>query len=180
LPNDGRDGAARYHPTVPRPSRNTRAASSPKEQLIAHAWAGTFVGDDVLTRAVSQLRRAFHDDPRHPQVIETNPKGGYRLIAPVIVDAPTAGPPNTRPACSSSSGQRRVVQRPPRSGRPSRPSPVRRRSPSRVHYPRRRRGEHGVRPAAVIGGFLRGPDTYDLLHDEPRFEAVLRQVGLPQ
>jgi TolB-like protein/DNA-binding winged helix-turn-helix (wHTH) protein len=61
-----------------------------KDQLIAHAWAGTFVGDDVLTRAVSQLRRAFQDDPHHPRVIETIPKGGYRLIAPVTFDSPAA------------------------------------------------------------------------------------------
>jgi tetratricopeptide (TPR) repeat protein len=38
--------------------------------------------------------------------------------------------------------------------------------------------ELAARQRWVIGGFLRGPDTYDHLHDEPRFQAALRQVGL--
>ena len=55
----------------------------PKDRLLHSAWADTAVGDDVLTRAISELRRLFEDDPRQPRVIETIPKSGYRLIAPV-------------------------------------------------------------------------------------------------
>ena len=55
----------------------------PKERLMASAWADTAVGDDVLTRAISELRRLFEDDPKQPHVIETIPKAGYRLIAPI-------------------------------------------------------------------------------------------------
>src|SRR5207244_10909189 len=55
----------------------------PKERLIQAVWADTFVTDDVLTRAISELRRAFEDDPKDPRFIQTIPKGGYRLIAPV-------------------------------------------------------------------------------------------------
>jgi DNA-binding winged helix-turn-helix (wHTH) protein len=54
-----------------------------KERLISAVWADTAVGDDVLTRAVSELRRLFGDEAKHPRVIETIPKGGYRLIASV-------------------------------------------------------------------------------------------------
>ena len=54
-----------------------------KEKLIAEVWADTFVGDDVLTRCISELRRAFEDDPKSPRVIETIPKRGYRLLAEV-------------------------------------------------------------------------------------------------
>jgi TolB-like protein/DNA-binding winged helix-turn-helix (wHTH) protein/Tfp pilus assembly protein PilF len=54
-----------------------------KEALIRTVWADAFVTDDVLTRSVSELRKAFHDDPREPRIIQTIPKGGYRLIAPV-------------------------------------------------------------------------------------------------
>ncbi len=54
-----------------------------RQELLAVVWAGTVVGDDALTLAISKLRKAFADDPRRPQVIETIPKGGYRLIAPV-------------------------------------------------------------------------------------------------
>ena len=54
-----------------------------KERLISTVWVDTAVGDDVLTRAVSELRRLFGDEAKHPRVIETIPKGGYRLIASV-------------------------------------------------------------------------------------------------
>src|SRR6188474_2683722 len=55
-----------------------------KDRLLHAAWADTSVTDDVLTRAISELRRLFDDDPKQPRVIETIPKAGYRLIAPVI------------------------------------------------------------------------------------------------
>jgi DNA-binding winged helix-turn-helix (wHTH) protein/TolB-like protein len=54
-----------------------------KEQLIRAVWAETFVNDDVLTRCISELRKALNDDPKQPRFIETIPKGGYRLIAQV-------------------------------------------------------------------------------------------------
>ena len=55
----------------------------PKDRLLHSAWPDTAVSDDVLTRAISELRRLFEDDPKQPRVIETIPKSGYRLIAPV-------------------------------------------------------------------------------------------------
>src|SRR5712691_4243951 len=54
-----------------------------KDRLIHAVWPDTFVTDDVLTHAISELRRAFGDDAREPRFIQTVPKGGYRLIAPV-------------------------------------------------------------------------------------------------
>ena len=54
-----------------------------KEIIIKAVWPETFVSDDVLTRSVSELRRAFQDHAREPRFIETIPKRGYRLIAPV-------------------------------------------------------------------------------------------------
>jgi TolB-like protein/DNA-binding winged helix-turn-helix (wHTH) protein/Tfp pilus assembly protein PilF len=54
-----------------------------KEELISRVWADTFVTDDVLTRAISELRRVLRDDAKRPQFIETVAKSGYRLIAPV-------------------------------------------------------------------------------------------------
>jgi TolB-like protein/DNA-binding winged helix-turn-helix (wHTH) protein/tetratricopeptide (TPR) repeat protein len=62
-----------------------------KEELIRTVWADTFVTDEVLTRAISELRRAVSDDAKHPRLIETIPKIGYRIIAPV--DPVTADPP---------------------------------------------------------------------------------------
>jgi Tol biopolymer transport system component/DNA-binding winged helix-turn-helix (wHTH) protein len=77
-----------------------------KERLMTSVWTDTAVGDDVLTRAVSELRRLFADEAKHPRVIETIPKGGYRLIAPVARGQPDVGEPGP-PA-----QQRRVRRRP--------------------------------------------------------------------
>ena len=54
-----------------------------KDELIRTVWADTFVTDDVLTRAVSELRKILRDDAKQPHIIETVSKNGYRLIAPV-------------------------------------------------------------------------------------------------
>ena len=67
-------------------------AGSPiaKEELMRAVWRDTFVSDDVLVRAISELRRVFEDDPRQPQFIQTIPKRGYRLLARVTpVNGPT-------------------------------------------------------------------------------------------
>lgn len=54
-----------------------------KESLLQTIWPNTFVTDDALKHCISELRRVFEDDAREPQVIQTIPKRGYRLIAPV-------------------------------------------------------------------------------------------------
>jgi DNA-binding winged helix-turn-helix (wHTH) protein/Tol biopolymer transport system component len=54
-----------------------------KERLLRAVWPDTFVTDDVLTRAISELRRVLGDDVKHPRLIETIPKSGYRLMSPV-------------------------------------------------------------------------------------------------
>jgi TolB-like protein/DNA-binding winged helix-turn-helix (wHTH) protein/Flp pilus assembly protein TadD len=69
-----------------------------KERLIGEIWPATFVTDDVLTRCISELRAAFDDDPKKPLVIQTVPRSGYRLIAPVqSVATGVASPGNRRP-----------------------------------------------------------------------------------
>jgi Tol biopolymer transport system component/DNA-binding winged helix-turn-helix (wHTH) protein len=54
-----------------------------KHRLFSAVWPDIAVSDDVLTRAISELRRLFDDDPKQPRVIETIPRAGYRLIAPI-------------------------------------------------------------------------------------------------
>jgi TolB-like protein len=63
-----------------------------KETLFQTVWRGTVVTDDVLTRCIVELRRAFNDDAREPRIIQTIPKRGYRLLATVTLPgtAPTA------------------------------------------------------------------------------------------
>jgi Tol biopolymer transport system component/DNA-binding winged helix-turn-helix (wHTH) protein len=59
----------------------------PKERLMRTVWPDTFVGDDVLTRSISELRRVFGDDVKESRFIQTIPKSGYRLIAGVSANA---------------------------------------------------------------------------------------------
>src|SRR5690606_26068514 len=64
-----------------------------REQLLSRVWPDTFPTDDVLTQAVTQLRKAFAGAEGEPY-IETIAKGGYRLLAPVewLESEPAASP----------------------------------------------------------------------------------------
>ncbi len=55
-----------------------------KETILKALWEGTFVTDEVLTYSISELRKALGDDARNPRFIQTVPRRGYRLIAPVV------------------------------------------------------------------------------------------------
>ena len=59
-----------------------------KDRLLEAVWHNTFVGDDVLVRCISEIRYVFGDDPKSSRVIQTIPKGGYRLIAAVTAEVP--------------------------------------------------------------------------------------------
>jgi Tol biopolymer transport system component/DNA-binding winged helix-turn-helix (wHTH) protein len=69
--------------------------------LLDRVWADSVVGEEILTRAVSELRRVFGDSARSPRYIETIRNHGYRLIAPVepledpAVEAAPEAPPET-------------------------------------------------------------------------------------
>jgi Tol biopolymer transport system component/DNA-binding winged helix-turn-helix (wHTH) protein len=54
-----------------------------REELIREVWPDTFVTDDVLKRCISDLRKALEDDHQTPRFIQTIPKVGYRLLAPL-------------------------------------------------------------------------------------------------
>lgn len=54
-----------------------------RDALLAQVWAGTMPSDDVVTQAITQLRKAFDDERGNPRYIETIAKYGYRLLAPV-------------------------------------------------------------------------------------------------
>ncbi|MGH7455077.1 MAG: winged helix-turn-helix domain-containing protein, partial [bacterium] len=54
-----------------------------KDELIASVWPEVVVTEHSLNQAISKLRRIFGDDAKHPRIIETISKRGYRLIAPV-------------------------------------------------------------------------------------------------
>ena len=77
----------------------------PKERLMRTVWPDTFVGDDVLTRSISELRRVFGDDVKEPRFIQTIPKSGYRLIAGVSSNA------GARPCRATTRGRQGVGTR---------------------------------------------------------------------
>src|SRR5262245_36927317 len=63
-----------------------------KDELMRQVWAERCVTDGVLTTSVWELRRALGDDARNPRFIQTVSRKGYRLIAPVSMQAETNGP----------------------------------------------------------------------------------------
>lgn len=62
-----------------------------REALLAALWPGIIVGDDSLTQSVIKLRKALGDDPKKPAYIQTIPKRGYRLLAPVSDEETSTG-----------------------------------------------------------------------------------------
>ncbi|MCK5722492.1 MAG: winged helix-turn-helix domain-containing protein, partial [Gammaproteobacteria bacterium] len=54
-----------------------------REELESKVWVGMVVGYDALTSAMIKLRKAFHDDSKHPEIIQTVSKRGYRLLVEV-------------------------------------------------------------------------------------------------
>ncbi|MEM9556282.1 MAG: winged helix-turn-helix domain-containing protein [Acidobacteriota bacterium] len=66
-----------------------------RDQLLDEVWEGAAVGDEVITRAISELRRLFGDNPRQPRVIETIRKRGYRLLVEVRLESATTLSPTS-------------------------------------------------------------------------------------
>ena len=56
----------------------------PRNELFDVVWPRMAVGPDALSQCMVELRKAFQDDARNPAVIETVPKVGVRLMAPVV------------------------------------------------------------------------------------------------
>ena len=54
-----------------------------RDELMDAVWGGTVVGEAVLTRAVSELRKVLCPGESSDAAIETIPTGGYRLGLPV-------------------------------------------------------------------------------------------------
>jgi TolB-like protein/DNA-binding winged helix-turn-helix (wHTH) protein/tetratricopeptide (TPR) repeat protein len=58
-----------------------------RDELEREVWHGALVGYDAVTGTIIKLRKALQDSARQPRFIETIPKRGYRLIAPVTLPA---------------------------------------------------------------------------------------------
>ncbi|MET3931594.1 DNA-binding winged helix-turn-helix (wHTH) protein/Tol biopolymer transport system component [Lysobacter sp. OAE881] len=54
-----------------------------RDSLMTEVWPDTLPTNDVVTQAITQLRKAFDDERGNPRYIETIAKNGYRLLAPI-------------------------------------------------------------------------------------------------
>jgi DNA-binding winged helix-turn-helix (wHTH) protein/tetratricopeptide (TPR) repeat protein len=77
-----------------------------KHKLLDDVWGHQFVSDSVLKTAISDLRTVLGDHPKHPRLIETVPRRGYRFIAATTAiaaataaqaDAAGSEPPDAAP-----------------------------------------------------------------------------------
>jgi len=82
-----------------------------KDRLLEAVWHDTFVGDDVLIRCISEIRYVFGDDPKSSRIIQTIPKGGYRLIAAVTAGVRPDAVPQPVPNIESSAAEAQHTQK---------------------------------------------------------------------
>ena len=71
-------------------ANNGRVVS--RTELLENIWADVVVNSEVVTLTISRLRSVLGDDSRRPQIIETIPKKGYRLMVTPEVTGTTANP----------------------------------------------------------------------------------------
>src|SRR5262245_29658447 len=56
-----------------------------KAAICREVWPDVTVGDGSLMVCIAELRRKLGDNPASARFIETLPRRGYRLLAPVAV-----------------------------------------------------------------------------------------------
>lgn len=69
-----------------------------RRDLDEHLWRGRFITEDAVTNAIIKLRRALRGEARRPEIVETIPKTGYRLIGPVAPAVAVGGTPEKGPS----------------------------------------------------------------------------------
>lgn len=67
-----------------------------RAELLDSVWSDVTVGDEVITNAIAKLRRLLGDNSKNPELIETIPKRGYRIVASAS-DTPTGRADQARP-----------------------------------------------------------------------------------
>jgi DNA-binding winged helix-turn-helix (wHTH) protein len=58
-----------------------------KKEVVDEIWEGMTSNCEVVTNLIWEIRKALSDDAKCPQYIQTIPRKGYRLVAPVKPDA---------------------------------------------------------------------------------------------
>src|SRR4051812_29966719 len=83
-----------------------------RETLLEDVWPRRMVNDEVLSRAIAELRTALGDDARGARYIETLPKLGYRLVAPVEELSSTPDDQSPSAAAAANDAARPARRRP--------------------------------------------------------------------
>jgi len=107
----GRDGVLRLRPRLMDVLLRLAQAPGevvPRQVLLDDVWPRRLVADEVLSRTIAELRTALGDDAREARYVETLPKVGYRLIAPVarLAPRPAGAPCDDLPAGDTSDAAR--------------------------------------------------------------------------
>ena len=68
-----------------------------KQALMDAAWKDAHVSETSLTEAIGLIRQALGDDPQKPEFVQTVHRRGYRFIAPLATEAPSADLPVATP-----------------------------------------------------------------------------------
>jgi TolB-like protein/DNA-binding winged helix-turn-helix (wHTH) protein/Flp pilus assembly protein TadD len=86
-----------------------------KDEILAAVWPDVVVGEESLTRCVSDIRRVLGE--RGPDIIKTLPRRGYLFAAPVDpVPAPSAASPDAKAGQASLAGDAAALGLPARGG----------------------------------------------------------------
>ncbi len=67
-----------------------------KEEILKAVWGEGVFSEEVLTVAVSSLRKSLGDDSRSPQYLKTIPRYGYRLLMSPTALPASAGDPTPK------------------------------------------------------------------------------------
>ena len=140
-----------------------------KAQLLEVVWPGTFVTENNLAHAVSQLRRALGDSAKCARYIETVPRRGYRFIAPVAEQSSAILPG------SNAESPLQVTQTPRQAGPLTSVAPPTSDTLDRVHAfgpPARRSWRALLLPAAALTGLCAVLAASAALLSGPRGAAV--------
>lgn len=73
------------------------------DELLDNLWRNRVAGTDAVHRRIADLRRNLGDEARERKYIETIPKRGYRLVAPVHAVSENSVPDWRRPAIVATS-----------------------------------------------------------------------------
>lgn len=78
-----------------------------RQEIFDSVWPGAVITDEVLTKRIAEIRKAFGDSAQQSKIIETIPKVGFRLIPPVI---PLAIESESKQVGDRAAGQKRALK----------------------------------------------------------------------